>query len=154
MSNRIPHGVNMQEYMETPATPAGKPRMKVSSAKAKGRGLQQRVVAKLLAAFPHLGEGDIRSTPMSSGGEDVQLSPAARAVIPHNIECKKHAKHAVYTFYDQATAGKKHEPLVVIEADRRKPLAIVDLDYFIEMARVCHLGTQLCPGMIHTLKST
>lgn len=136
MSNRIPHGVNVQEYMETPAKPPGKPRMKVSSAKQKGRLLQQKVAAKLLAAFPHLGEGDIRSTPMSSGGEDVQLSPAARAVIPHHIECKKHAKHAVYTFYDQAASGKKHEPLVVIEADRRKPLAVVDLDYFIELLRL------------------
>lgn len=141
MSNRIPHGVNMQEYMEAPATPAGKPRMKVSSAKAKGRKLQQAVVAKLLAAFPHLGEGDIRSTPMSSGGEDVQLSPAARAVIPHRIEAKKHAAFSVYTHYDQARSHGTHEPLLVIEADRRKPLAIVDLDYFIGllMVRGMHL---------------
>ena len=109
--------------------------MKIASAKAKGRNLQQKVATKLLAAFPHLGEGDVRSCSMSSGGEDVQLSPAARAVIPHQIECKKHAKHAVYTFYDQAGTHGKYQPLVVIEADRRKPLAIVDFDYFVELLK-------------------
>lgn len=109
--------------------------MKIASAKAKGRGLQQKIASKLLAAFPQLEEGDIRSTSMSSGGEDVQLSPAARALVPHCIEAKKHAKHAVYTFYDQANTHGKHQPLVVIEADRRKPLAIVDFDFYVELLK-------------------
>jgi hypothetical protein len=107
--------------------------VKISSAKAKGRALQQKVAAKLLAAFPSLQADDIKSTPMSSSGEDVQLSPAARKVLGVQIECKKHAKHAVYTFYDQCAKTGKHQPLVVIEADRRKPLAVVDLDYFVSL---------------------
>ena len=107
--------------------------MTPASAKAKGRGLQQKVVAAFLAAFPHLEPDDVRSTSMGASGEDVQLSPAARRVIPHHVECKKYAKHAVYTFYDQATKHGPHRPLVVLEADRRKPLAVVDFDFFVEL---------------------
>ena len=51
--------------------------MKTQSCKSKGRRLQQKVVADVLAAFPHLQPDDVRSTSMGCGGEDVQLSPAA-----------------------------------------------------------------------------
>lgn len=105
--------------------------MKISSAKAKGRELQQLVAAKLLAAFPLLHPDDIKSTPMSSSGEDVQLSPAARKAMGIQVECKSHAKHAVYAHYDQCSATGPHNPLVVVKANRRKPLAVVDLDWFI-----------------------
>lgn len=105
--------------------------MKISSAKSKGRLLQQDVADKLLAAFPFLHPDDIKSTPMSSSGEDVQLSPAARAVLGLQVECKSHAKHAVYAHYDQCSATGPHNPLVVVKANRRKPLAVVDLDWFI-----------------------
>lgn len=110
--------------------------MKIASAKAKGRGLQQKVAAKLLAAFPFLHPDDIKSTPMSSSGEDVQLSPAARLALGVQIECKKFASFAVYTHYDQCVKTGPHHPLVVIEADRRKPLAVVDLDYFIGLLAI------------------
>lgn len=132
MSDRIPHGTNMHEFMEAPVA---KPRMKTASAKAKGRGLQQKVAAALLAAFPSLSPDDIRSTSMGAGGEDVQLSMAARNLIPVTIECKKHKAFSVYTIYDQATRHRHApvEPLVVIEADRRKPLAIVDFAYFVDL---------------------
>ena len=107
--------------------------MTPASAKAKGRGLQQKVCKLLLDAFPSLEPDDVKSTSMGAGGEDVQLSPAARRLIPHQIECKKHAKHAVYTHYDQAATHGPRQPLVVLEADRRKPLAVVDLEYFISL---------------------
>lgn len=133
--NRIAFGTNMAEFMEGPQI-IPKKRMKTSSIKAKSRSLQNKVTAKLIAAFPQLGEGDVRPVPMSSAGEDVQLSPAARLVIPHNIECKKYQKFAIYAHYDQAGRHGGHEPLVVIEADRRKPLAVVDLDYFIRLLQI------------------
>ena len=108
--------------------------MKSASCKKKGRLLQQKVRDKLLKAFPELSEDDIRSTSMGAGGEDVTLSLAARQLIPVSIECKKLAKFSVYKFWDQAGANAgDHQPLVVIEADRRKPLAIVDFDYLISL---------------------
>lgn len=107
--------------------------MKTASAKAKGRGLQAKVVAKLLAAFPSLHPDDVKSTPMSTVGEDVQLSRTARKILDVQIECKKFKAFAVYTHYDQCSKTGKHNPLLVIEADRRKPLAVVDLDWFITL---------------------
>lgn len=131
-------------WPEAVQIPAKAPRkgIKTSSAKAKGRNLQQAVAAAILATFPALEPDDVRSTSMGVGGEDVQLSPAARAAFPFTIECKQRAEHAVYTFYDQASshgskqraAGKPgYEPLVVVRADHRKALAVVDLDFFLKL---------------------
>ena len=62
--------------------------LKTQSCKGKGRRLQQAVARDIIAAFDHLQEDDVRSTSMGAGGEDVQLSPAARAAMPYSIECK------------------------------------------------------------------
>jgi hypothetical protein len=67
---------------------------------------------------------------MGAGGEDIQLSPAAREAIPFTIECKNNARIAVYKFYEQACTHGKGEPIVVIKQNRSKPLVIVDADYF------------------------
>lgn len=104
--------------------------MKPSSAKNKGRILQQWVAKKLHEYAPALQEGDVRSTSMGAGGEDVQLSPAARAVYPIQIECKNLAKIAVYDYYRQAATHGGHEPVVVIKQNNCKPLVVVDADYF------------------------
>ncbi len=109
--------------------------IKTSSAKAKGSKLQQKVRDKLLEAFPSLEADDVVSRPMGSNGSDIMLSPAARKLIPFDIECKKHKTFAVYSFYEQAKSNAKDEPLVVIEADRKKPLVLVDLDYFIKLIK-------------------
>ena len=47
--------------------------MKTSSAKAKGRRLQQKVRDLLLETFTELQPDDIRSTSMGVSGEDLQL---------------------------------------------------------------------------------
>jgi len=109
--------------------------MKTSSAKSKGRALQNKVRDKLLETFPELEDGDVRSCPMGSTGEDIILSPAARKLIPYSFECKKHKSFSVYKHYDQAVAQKKGEAVVVIEADRRKPLVILDLNTFLELIK-------------------
>jgi len=71
---------------------------------------------------------------MGAGGEDVQLSPAARKLFPYSVECKNLAKIAVYNYYAQATTNAgQYEPLVVIKQDRAKPLAVVDLDHFMKL---------------------
>lgn len=62
--------------------------MKTSSAKAKGRKLQQHVRDVLLEAFPTLEPDDVKSTSMGAQGEDVQLSPAARKLMPIAVETK------------------------------------------------------------------
>lgn len=64
--------------------------MRTSSAKAKGRRLQQRVRDDLLAvAGARLDSTDVTSTPMGCNGVDVQLSKAARDFFGDlAIECK------------------------------------------------------------------
>ena len=109
--------------------------MKTSSAKAKGKKLQNKVRDKLLETFPQLEENDVISQIMGASGEDIVLSPAARKLIPFSIECKKHKSFSVYNHYDQAASQNKGEALVIIEADRRKPLVLVDLDTFLTLLK-------------------
>lgn len=109
--------------------------MTPASAKAKGRNFQKYVRDKLLKAFPVLEADDVRSTSMGAGGEDLQLSPAARKLIPYQIECKSKAKSQIHTYYSQAKEHGNHEPLVVVKMDRHIPLAIISLDHFIELLK-------------------
>lgn len=106
--------------------------MKTSSAKAKGRNLQKYVVSRILHWFPNLASDDVTSRSMGAGGEDLLLSAAARKVLPISIECKSHAAFAVYKDYSQAKANAgKYEPILIIKQNNSKPLAIMDLDYFL-----------------------
>lgn len=67
---------------------AGMSKIRPQSAKAKGRRWQQNV-AELITRTFGLGEGDVVSRPMGSGGADLMMSPAARNLFPFTIECKK-----------------------------------------------------------------
>lgn len=108
--------------------------MKTQSAKAKGRKFQQKVRDKILDTYDLLPE-DVRSTSMGAGGEDIQLSPYARGLFNYSVECKKHKSFAVYTPYKQAKENcpKGSEPILFIEADREKPLAVVDMDHYFSL---------------------
>lgn len=106
----------------------------VAARNSKGRVLQQRVRDAILEKFPELEPDDCRSTSMGMGGEDLQLSPAARKRFSYSVECKRYKSFAVYSFYEQAKANSMgYEPLVVIQGDRKKPLALVDFDHFMEL---------------------
>jgi hypothetical protein len=109
--------------------------IKPASAKSKGRNFQQWVRDHLLTVFLQLEPDDIKSTSMGAGGEDLQLSPAARKLIPYQIECKAKARAQVYTWMEQAKGHGKHEPLVVIKQDRKKPLVVVDAEHFFNMVK-------------------
>lgn len=105
--------------------------MKPSSAKNKGRKLQQWVCAVMLRS-KQLEPDDITSRSMGAGGEDVLLSPSARKIYPVSIECKSLAKFAGYKLYEQAVDNcpDGSEPVVVVKANRQKPLVLVDAEYF------------------------
>lgn len=113
--------------------------MKTSSAKAKGRKLQQHVRDVLLEAFPTLEPDDVKSTSMGSQGEDVQLSPAARRLMPIAIETKARSSIAACRFFEQAqehakaVKGGKAQPVVVMKEDRKQPVVMVSLEFFVEL---------------------
>lgn len=109
--------------------------MKTQSAKAKGRNLQKWVRDKILGVFPQLEPDDVKSTSMGASGEDVQLSPAARRLFPFSVECKSHKSFAIYSHYEQATTNcpEGNQPLLIIKGNNKKPLAVVDADWFIKV---------------------
>jgi len=112
--------------------------MKSSSAKAKGRRHQQWVRDNILALFPkRLLPDDVRSTSMGAGGEDIQLSPAARRLFNYSVECKSFKNFAVYKIMDQAIENcpKGSEPLAIIKGDRQRPLAVVDAEHFFKLIK-------------------
>ena len=117
--------------------------MKTQSAKAKGRRLQQWVRDQLIEKLEVHPE-DIESRSMGAGGEDVQLSPAARKLFPYSVECKALKSISVYKFMEQAEANcpPKAEPIAIIKADRRKPLAVMDAEHFFNLIGRLHVKTK------------
>jgi len=112
--------------------------MKPSSAKNKGRLLQQWVRDQILSRFKSLDKDDVRSTSMGAGGEDIQLSPAVRKKLPISIEVKrrKAALKTVYDFLDQAAHHGKGEPVVFFRADRKPWVVMIDIEHYIELIKV------------------
>ena len=107
--------------------------MRTQSAKAKGRRLQQWVVKQLIETFDIHPE-DIKSCSMGAGGEDVQMARSAREKFPYSVECKNVERLNVWDAYDQAKANSgNYEPIVIMKKNGKKPLAIVDAEYFINL---------------------
>ena len=100
--------------------------------KSRGRSFQQEVRDSILERFTTLEPDDVKSTSMGAQGEDVMLSPAARKLLPIQIECKR-VKNAIglYNYYRQAAAHGKHNPVVFVRADREIPLVILSADSYL-----------------------
>lgn len=109
--------------------------MKPSSAKAKGRSFQQSIMKLMLDKAPSLEADDITSRSMGANGEDLLMSPAARKIYPISVECKNLASMAFYKWVDQAKENcpRGIQPVVFAKANRKKAVAIVDAEYFIEL---------------------
>jgi len=79
--------------------------IKTSSAKAKGRRLQNDVRDILFKRYPWLKEGDLDSCSMGSGGVDIKMSPLARKTLGMSIECKATKKTPSLAELRQARAN-------------------------------------------------
>ena len=107
--------------------------MKTSSAKAKGRKLQQWF-ANVLVETLGLDSEDLESRPMGSSGEDIIMGKQTRQIFPYSVECKNQEKVNIWSAMEQAESNcKSYEPLVVIKKNGKKPLAVIDAEYFVEM---------------------
>ena len=112
--------------------------MKTSSAKNKGRTLQQLVVKKLLAAFPDLATRGVKSTSMGAQGVDVTLSAAAHAKFPFSIECKnQEITKALINMWQQTEENteKDSDPLLVVHANHSPVLVVLHIDRFITLIK-------------------
>jgi hypothetical protein len=107
--------------------------MNTRSAKDKGRRLQQWVRTMLIEILDVHPE-DVESRSMGAGGEDLIMARAAREKFPHSIECKNVERLNVWDAYEQAVANAgDYEPIVVMKKNRKKPLVVVDAEYFIKL---------------------
>ena len=108
-------------------------KMKTSSAKQKGRKLQQwmrDLLIQKLGVHPE----DIESRSMGSQGEDLIMARAAREKFPLSIECKNQESVNVWKSYQQAAENSgEYEPIVVIKRNQSKPLVVIDAEYFVAM---------------------
>lgn len=111
--------------------------MKTSSAKAKGRRLQNLLVEKLREAFPHLKPADIKPALMGESGIDVKLSTAARDDIPFGFESKNQEALNIWGAIAQAEENAAAEcltPAVIFTRNRMKePYVAVPLAVFMRM---------------------
>ena len=107
--------------------------MKTSSAKQKGRKLQQWMRALLIKKLDVHPE-DIESRSMGSQGEDLIMARAAREKFPLSIECKNQESVNVWKSYEQAAENSgEYEPVVVIKRNKSKPLVVIDAEYFVSI---------------------
>ena len=105
--------------------------MNTQSAKAKGRKLQQWVRDTIISACK-VKDDDVQSRSMGAAGEDIMLSPNARAKFPYSVECKNQERISIWKAYDQAgTNAGCHEPLLIIKRNNSRALAVVDAQHFI-----------------------
>lgn len=101
--------------------------MRPSSAKAKGRRLQQRVAADIVQTCG-LEPDDVTSRSSGATGTDVLLSPAARRAFPYAVECKNVESLNVWKSFEQAAANGQKEklvPVLVAARNHTEPLAIL-----------------------------
>lgn len=108
--------------------------MKPQSCKAKGRRHQQKIVADLYETFPELEEGDLRSTSMGANGEDIQMSAAARKLIPFSIEAKNTERLNIWNAFDQCKANcANYNPALVIKKNHSDMLCVLRWSTFLKL---------------------
>ena len=109
--------------------------MLTSSAKAKGRRLQQKFMQLLIEKLD-IDPEDIESRSMGAGGEDLIMSKAARNKFPYSIECKNQEKLNIWSAWEQANSNKGlYDPIVVIKKNGVNPLVVLDAENFLDMIK-------------------
>ena len=111
--------------------------MKTRSAKNKGKRLQNTVRDILLETFKEdLEPDDVKSAIMGDSGEDIQLSPAARKLIPYSIECKNQEKLNIWSSLEQAEGNSKEStPVLIFKRNRSKTYAVIEFEEFVELIK-------------------
>jgi len=109
--------------------------MRTSSAKAKGRRLQDEVRDAILKLFPELEPDDVQCAIMGQSGTDIKLSPLARRKFPYSVECKNQEKLSIWDALKQATANCKDNttPLLVFSRNHTKTYVALPLEDFIKL---------------------
>ena len=84
---------------------------------------------------------------MGCQGVDVSLSEQALHLFRYGVECKSRKSYAIYEDFQQAVENSKERvPLLVIKQNRSRPLAVLDLDHFMELVRGNNKGIRDAGG--------
>ena len=109
--------------------------MKPSSAKAKGRNLQNWIRKTLIEEL-NIHEEDIKTAVMGESGEDIIMARAARKKFPYSVEAKNVERLNVWDAYDQACSNAgDYEPLLIMKKNRKKPLVVMDAEEFFKLVK-------------------
>lgn len=120
--------------------------MKTSSAKAKGRKLQQQVCKDLLnVVYTTLEPGDVTSRPMGCNGSDVILSPAAIKITDLAIETKnQEALNVTTTFWEHFEKYKANDALKLLISRKNfhEPIVTLRWSDFLPFLRLANNDKQ------------
>ncbi len=127
--------------------------MITSSAKAKGRRLQQYVRDQLINELG-IDPADVLSTGMGQSGLDLYLSAKARERFPYGVEAKNVERLNVWDALKQCEANSAKAgltPLLVIHRNNSKTYAVLELDHLIKTLYLSNVMKEeidggLCPG--------
>jgi hypothetical protein len=127
-------------------------RIKVSSAKAKGRNLQKWAVEKIVELLDYKlpenkDDSHIRSREMGQSGVDVVLSKKAKQKFPFAIECKNQEKINLSEFMRQAKLNSNEYTwpiLIVKNKTLKEPLLIMEWNTFAALYKGYDILKDVC----------
>jgi len=90
----------------------------IQSRKSKGRHAQQLVAKAILDTFPHLTDRDVKSVPIGTQGDDIQLSEIATKSFQFSTEVKCQERLNIWDAIKQVEARATLKPLVVFKRNR------------------------------------
>ena len=112
-------------------------KIKPSSAKAKGRALQNWTCEKIseLLGIPWGKDESIASREMGQPGTDIRLVGEAQERFPFSVECKWQESWSVLAWIKQAQENQKAgtDWLLVMKKNRIKPVVVIDAERFFEL---------------------
>jgi len=110
--------------------------MKYNSKKRKFLKLQNQIRIKILKAFPHLKKKDVDIATEGQSGPDILLSRIGKKLCPYQYEIKSQNRMAtIYKWFAQASKKTKLNPVVVMKANGRDPLVVLDVDHFFDLIK-------------------
>ena len=123
-------------------SPKKKKSIKISSAKAKARRLQQWACQKIsdLTGYTWGPDEQIASREMGQSGVDVRLVGDALQAFPWSVECKYQESWAIPSWIAQAKENRKPRTdwLLFIKRNHHEEIAILDADVFFDLLKLIH----------------
>jgi len=107
-----------------------KPRIKVSSAKAKGREFQQWVGRQIsiITGYKFGKDCPIESRPMGQSGVDVRMEERVLNMFPFSVECKRQENWSVPAWIEQAARNQLPNTDWLLFMRRSRTPAVVTMD--------------------------